>query len=103
MSRSVVHEGARAASSDWRVDTGQRAGKASLLVLRCDMPPSQRVKRYEVAVGSMPPPPAREPLRILLTYKGNNLGGAMSASTYLLLLSAAMTTMSWRNAIAEVG
>lgn len=29
----------------------------------------------------------------------------MSASTYLLLylLSAALTTMSWRNAIAEVG
>lgn len=45
------------ASSAWRVDTGQRAGKASLLVLRCDMPPSQRVKRYEVAVGSMPPAP----------------------------------------------
>lgn len=65
----------RTASSGWRVDTGQRAGKASLLVLRenkgkesmlvdlselgalCDMPSSQRVKRYEVAVGRMPPAP----------------------------------------------
>jgi len=65
----------RATSSGWRVDTGQRAGKASLLVLReskgkesmlvdlselealCDMPSSQRVKRYEVAVGRMSPAP----------------------------------------------
>lgn len=71
----------------------------------CDMPSIQRVKRYEVAVGSMPPPPARESLdcesclhtRVIILEEPCLL----LPTSYLL--SAALTTMSWRNAIAEVG